>query len=52
MIILEWIDLGWKTTFSEKLSKISNKIPLDNLYKPGEPNFNENTSKYYESILS
>jgi len=51
MIILEWIDLGWKTTFSEKLAKISNTESLDNPYKPGEPDFKENTINYYHKVL-
>jgi len=52
MIILEGIDLWGKTTFSEKLQDISGKKPLDNPYKPWEPNFLENTMKYYENVLA
>ena len=52
MLILEWIDLWWKTTFSLKIWEISKKTPLDNPYKPWEPNFNENTAKYYNDVLN
>lgn len=52
MLILEWIDLWWKTTLSLKIWEISKKKPLDNPYKPWDPNFDENTAKYYDVVLN